>query len=144
MPFSSLLRPPDAVPNVTILSNLTRTLANVSVLLDANLTRPRTEILALAKISHATHAPQEKVAPPLLPTLPRPPSQVASALLPMEKIHVMLFMEVSSPPRPMALPAQLEVTPEKEKVAKVKEKVKEKVLVLPNSSPVPWSSPPLF
>jgi hypothetical protein len=141
-----LLRPPDAEPNVTILSNLTRTLANVSVLLDAKLTRPRTEILALAKISHAKlHAPQEKVVPPLLPTLPSPPSQVASAPLLMEKIHVMLFMEVSGPLWPTELPAQLEVTPvvtpEKEKVAK---EVKEKALVLPNSSPAPWSSPPLF
>merc|ERR1711997_729863 len=101
-------------------------------------------LTALVLTSHALrHAPQEKVAPPLLPTSSRPPSQVASAPLLMEKIHVMLFMEVSGLLRPMELPAQLEVTPvkaEKEKVAKVKEKV----LVLPNSSPAPWSSPPLF
>merc|ERR1711997_767297 len=115
------------------------TFASVYVSQDAKNGRNKTEMTALVLTSHVLrHAPQEKVAPPLLPTSSRPPSQVASAPLLMEKIHVMLFMEVNGPPRLMELPAQPKVTP-----VKVTQ-VKEKVLVQPNSSPVPWFSPPLF
>merc|ERR1711997_435993 len=128
-------RLPDAVPSVMTHSNLTRTNVNVNVLLGAKLTRPRTETTALALITHAIHALQEKEAPQLLPTLPRPPSQVAHALLLMEKIHVMLFMEVSSLLRLTEPLAQLVV------MIPVKEKEN---LVLPNSSLAPWFSPPLF
>ena len=124
---------------------MTRTFASVYVSQDAKNGRNKMEMTALVLTSHVLrHAPQEKVAPPLLPTSSRPPSQVASAPLLMEKIHVMLFMEVNGPPRLMEAPAQPEVmTPVKVTPVKVTQ-VKEKVLVQPNSSPVPWFSPPLF